>query len=64
MGLSNGKIIIKIDKKYFRPLEVDNLLGDYKKAKKQLKWNSKISFSSLVKEITESEINIIKKDNG
>jgi GDPmannose 4,6-dehydratase len=64
VGLSNGKIIIKIDKKYFRPLEVDNLLGDYKKAKKQLKWNSKISFSSLVKEMTESEINIIKKDNG
>ena len=49
-------ILVRVDKKYFRPTEVDILLGDYSKAKKKLKWSPKISFTQLVKEMVDSEI--------
>ena len=45
----NNKVLVKIDKKYFRPSEVDNLLGDYSKAKKILNWSPKTNFKELVK---------------
>ena len=51
-----GSILVRVDKKYFRPTEVDILLGDYSKAKKKLKWSPKISFTQLVKEMVDSEI--------
>ena len=51
-----GNILVRVDKKYFRPTEVDILLGDYSKAKKKLKWSPKISFTQLVKEMVNSEI--------
>lgn len=43
-----GKIIVKIDPAYFRPAEVDLLIGDYSKAKKQLGWEPKVTFEGLV----------------
>ena len=52
---SNGKIIIECDKNYFRPLDVNTLLGDAKKAKKNLKWEPKIDISSLIEEMIKSE---------
>ena len=52
----NGAIIVRVDKKYFRPAEVDILLGDYTKAKKQLKWSPTVSFNQLVKEMVLSEM--------
>ena len=51
----NGKKIIMIDKRYFRPTEVDTLLGDFTKAKKELNWSPKIDFKSLVKEMTDAD---------
>ncbi len=51
----NGKTIISIDKKYFRPLEVDYLKGNAAKAKKILKWKSKISLEDLIKEMVQNE---------
>ena len=50
------KTIIKVDKKYFRETEVDNLSGDYKKAKKILKWKKKYSFDNLVEDMIKNEI--------
>ncbi len=50
------KTIIKVDKKYFRETEVDNLSGDYKKAKKILKWKPKYSFDNLVEDMIKNEI--------
>ena len=50
------KILIRVDKKYFRPTEVDILHGDYTKAKKNLGWNPKISFQELVKEMIKCEL--------
>ena len=47
----NGKCIIECSKKYFRPTEVDQLLGDPSKAKKDLNWKPKYNFKKLVKMI-------------
>lgn len=49
------RVLIKVDKKYFRPAEVDLLLGDASKAKFELGWEPKISFDELVKEMVLSE---------
>ena len=56
-----GKIIIECNKKYFRPTEVETLLGDSKKARKLLKWKPKISFKSLVAEMIESDLTKLNK---
>ena len=56
-----GKTLVKVGKKYFRPTEVDTLLGDSKKAKKILKWKPKITFNKMVKEMVESDYNEQKK---
>jgi GDPmannose 4,6-dehydratase len=58
---NTGKTIIEIDEKYFRPTEVDVLLGDYSKAKKKLGWEPEISFEELITEMCESDFNIEKK---
>ena len=52
----NDKCIIECDKAYFRPLEVDTLLGNSRKARKELNWKPKYNIRSLVKEMVESEI--------
>ncbi|MFH1627079.1 MAG: GDP-mannose 4,6-dehydratase [bacterium] len=59
-----GKVIIEIDPKYFRPAEVDLLIGDNSKAKKELGWKPKTSFKELVKIMIESDLEkeIIKGD--
>jgi GDPmannose 4,6-dehydratase len=55
-GYLNNKIIISIDKKYFRPTEVNSLLGDCRKAKKELKWKPHYDIYSLAKEMVSEEI--------
>ena len=55
-----GKCIIEIDKRYFRPLEVENLQGNFSKAKRVLKWKPKKNIKVLVKEMIEFEL----KENG
>ncbi|MDC0240239.1 GDP-mannose 4,6-dehydratase, partial [Candidatus Pelagibacter sp.] len=56
----NNKILISIDEKFFRPSEVDNLKGNYKKAKKDFKWKPRTSFSKLVKLMLYSDLEYIK----
>jgi len=51
-----GKELIKIDPKYYRPAEVDLLLGDPSKAKRQLKWEPKYTFKTLVKEMVKFDL--------
>ena len=58
-AIYKGKEIIKIDPKYFRPTEVNTLLGDATKAKKKLKWKPKISFEQLVKEMIDEDLKLI-----
>ena len=59
IGIFNNKEIIKIDKKYFRPTEVETLLGDASKAKKKLKWEPEISFEKLVKEMIDEDLRAV-----
>jgi len=62
VGLWNGKEIIKIDSRYFRPTEVDTLLGDPSKAHKALGWKPKISFDEMVSEMVSSDMKLAEKD--
>lgn len=55
----DGKIRVKVDPKYFRPCEVDLLLGDATKAKEKLGWKPKISFVELVNEMVDAEMNAL-----
>ena len=52
----NGECIIECNKAYYRPLEVDTLLGDSKKARKELNWKPKYNIKSLVKEMVKFEL--------
>lgn len=59
---ANGRVLVEVDPKYFRPAEVDQLLGDPTKAKEQLGWNPrKTSFEELVKIMIEHDMKFVHK---
>tara|TARA_Y100000389_G_C17467836_1_gene527337 strand:+ start:2397 stop:3434 length:1038 start_codon:yes stop_codon:yes gene_type:complete len=62
VGLHEGNEIIKVDPRYFRPTEVQSLIGDYSKAKNKLGWKPKISFKQLVKEMILEDFKIEKNN--
>ena len=62
VGSFNGQEIINIDPRYFRPTEVETLLGDSIKAKKKLNWFPRINFEELVKEMVEEDLKLAKND--
>ena len=59
MGLDWRKYV-EIDKKYYRPAEVDLLIGDYSRAKKQLGWAPKTKFGELVKLMVDADVKLLK----
>ena len=61
-GYWKDKIIISVDPRYFRPTEVEVLLGDSEKARKKLGWSPKITFLELVKEMVQSDLKEAEKD--
>ena len=54
-GFHKGKSIIECDKNYFRPLDVNTLLGDAKKARDKLKWKPKVKLDELIEEMINAE---------
>jgi len=58
-----GNLIVAVDKRYFRPTEVETLLGDPSKAKEKLGWEPKITLKEMVHEMMENDINIAKRDS-
>ena len=58
----SDKLIVAVDSRYFRPAEVETLLGDASKAKKKLGWQPKISIKDMVHEMMENDISIAKRD--
>ena len=60
-NLKKNMTVIKVSKKYFRPNEVNNLIGNSKKAKRLLKWRPKINIYNLIKEMIDSDLNKIEK---
>lgn len=59
-----GKALVKIDPRYFRPAEVDLLLGDATKAQQKLGWTPKVAFHDLVKEMVASDLSLLKTGVG
>ena len=57
-----NNVIVRIDKEYFRPTEVETLLGDSNKAKSRLNWQPKITFNELVKEMVLADLDKAKRD--
>jgi len=58
---ADGKCIVACDKEYYRPLEVDTLLGNPNKAKKELNWKAKTNIQELVKDMVSSELRSLNK---
>ena len=58
----DGNIIVKVDSRYFRPTEVETLLGDPSKAKQKLGWVHKTSFDTLVEEMVEEDLQLARRD--
>jgi GDPmannose 4,6-dehydratase len=57
-----GNTVVAVDPRYYRPTEVETLLGDASKARRELGWEAKISFEELVKEMVEEDLKIAEKD--
>lgn len=57
----NGKIVVRVSKQYYRPTEVENLQGDYSKARQQLGWQPKVSLEALILEMVTADLDYFKK---
>ena len=60
--LQPGHVVVRVDPRYFRPTEVDTLLGDASKAKEKLGWSPRISFNELVREMVAEDLEIARRD--
>jgi GDPmannose 4,6-dehydratase len=58
----SGRVLVRVDPRYFRPAEVDSLLGDASKARRQLGWEPSISFEELVGEMVEADLELARRD--
>jgi GDPmannose 4,6-dehydratase len=59
---SDGKVLVEVDPKYFRPSEVETLLGDPSKAREKIGWTPKISFKELVSEMMVEDMKLVNKE--
>ncbi|MGB1110844.1 MAG: GDP-mannose 4,6-dehydratase [Gammaproteobacteria bacterium] len=62
IDLSNGKTIIRVDPRYFRPTEVESLLGDASRAREKLGWAPRTSFDELVREMVDADMRDAQRD--
>ena len=60
----DGRMLIEIDPRYFRPTETDALLGDPSKARQKLGWKHKVSFDQLVREMVETDLSEMRRDGA
>ena len=58
----SGKVVVAVDPRYFRPTEVETLLGDPSKAHKELGWTPRTSFEDLVKEMVDADLKSAQRD--
>ena len=61
--MASGRCIVAVDPRYYRPTEVDTLLGDARKAKEKLSWVPKIGFEELVGEMVREDLELAKRDD-
>jgi GDPmannose 4,6-dehydratase len=57
-----GRVVVEVDPRYFRPTEVDVLLGDASKAREKLGWRHKVSFDDLVSEMVKADLDMVRKE--
>jgi GDPmannose 4,6-dehydratase len=57
-----GRTLVRVDPRYFRPTEVETLLGDASKAREKLGWTAEVSFADLVAEMVASDLDLAKRD--
>jgi GDPmannose 4,6-dehydratase len=60
--IQEGDIVVRVDRRYFRPTEVEDLLGDPTKAREKLGWSPKIGFDELVKEMVKEDLELARRD--
>ena len=61
---ATGRVMVKVDRRYFRPTEVDALLGDASKARRELGWHPETSFADLVAEMVKSDLEAVGAETG
>ena len=59
---ADGRVIVAVDPRYFRPAEVDTLLGDASKAKRELGWSPTVGFDALVREMAQADLRAAQRD--
>ena len=60
----DGRVLVEVDPRYFRPTEVERLLGDPSKARQRLGWHHKITFDELVQEMVNSDLADMKREGA
>ena len=61
-GFQKGKTIVRVEPRYFRPTEVESLLGDPSKARKKLGWKPRIGFGELVADMIRGDLELARRD--
>jgi GDPmannose 4,6-dehydratase len=64
LDAATGNVLIEIDQRYFRPTEVDLLIGDASKARQKLGWQHKVSFAQLVEEMVEADLKAVRHEQA
>ena len=64
LDAATGKVLVAIDPRYFRPTEVDSLIGDASKARQKLGWRHKVSFAQLVEEMVDADLNAVRSEHA
>jgi GDPmannose 4,6-dehydratase len=62
VDLNSGRTVVRVDPRYFRPTEVDTLLGDATKARTKLGWQPEVSFAQLVDEMVAADLEVARRD--
>lgn len=62
VDVASGRVVVRVDPRYFRPTEVDTLLGDPSKARRNLGWSAETSFSTLVREMVAADLEAARRD--
>jgi GDPmannose 4,6-dehydratase len=61
---ATGKVLVEIDPRYFRPTEVESLIGDPSKAREKLGWRHKVSFAQLVEEMIDADLKVVRNEHA
>jgi GDPmannose 4,6-dehydratase len=64
LDAATGKLLVEIDPRYFRPTEVDSLIGDASKAHQKLGWRHKVSFAQLVEEMVDADLKAVRNEHA